>query len=65
MFRLVSITTVSPGVKVVPHSHDEPVFRLFLKGSVMLNGVRYEAADWVLIPKDAESNLKQKRATQR
>ncbi len=31
----------------------------------MLNGVRYEAADWVLIPKDAESNLKQKRATQR
>lgn len=52
VFRLMSVTTVSPGVKVVPHSHNEPVFRYFLKGSVLLNGVRYEAGDWMLIPKD-------------
>ena len=57
MFRLMSVTTVSPGVKVVPHSHNEPVFRLFLKGSVFLNGVRYEASDWMLIPKDMEYEL--------
>ncbi len=57
MFRLMSITTVSAGVKVVPHSHNEPVFRFFLKGSVELNGVRYEAGDWMLIPKDIEYEL--------
>ena len=57
MFRLRSVTTVSPGVKVVPHSHDEPVFRYFLKGSVVLNGVRYEAGDWLLIPKDVVYEL--------
>lgn len=57
MFRLMSITTVAPGVKVSPHSHDEPVFRFFLKGSVILNGVRYEAGDWLLIPKDMEYEL--------
>lgn len=56
-FRLMSVTTVSAGVKVVPHSHNEPVFRFFLEGSVELNGVRYEAGDWMLIPKDVEYEL--------
>lgn len=40
VFRLMSVTTVAAGVTVVPHSHNEPVFRFFLKGSVELNGVR-------------------------
>lgn len=57
MFRLMSVTTVSPGVRVVPHSHNEPVFRFFISGSVLLNGIRYEAGDWMLIPKDFEYEL--------
>ena len=57
MFRLMSITTVSPGVRVVPHSHNEPVFRYFLKGSVLLNGVLYEAGDWMLIPTNMKYEL--------
>jgi len=51
-FRLMSVTTVSAGVTVVPHSHNEPVFRFILSGSLVLNGVRYETGDWMLIPKD-------------
>ncbi|WP_458655467.1 cupin domain-containing protein [Enterobacter ludwigii] len=57
MFRLLSVTSVAPGVKVVPHSHDEPVFRFFLKGSVLLNGVKYEEGDWILIPEGVEYEL--------
>ncbi|HCF4146256.1 cupin domain-containing protein [Pseudomonas aeruginosa] len=56
-FRLMSVTTVSAGVTVVPHSHDEPVFRFILNGSLVLNGVLYEAGDWMLIPKDMEYEL--------
>lgn len=56
-FRLVSITTVAPGVKIVPHSHNEPVYRFFLSGSVEMNGVRYEAGDWMLVPEGIEYEL--------
>ena len=60
MFRLMSVTTVGPGVRVAPHSHNEPVFRFFLEGSVVLNGVHYKAGDWLLIPKDTDYELETK-----
>ena len=44
------ITSVEPGSKVHPHTHDEPQFRYVIHGSLSLNGKRYVAGDWVFVP---------------
>nr|WP_279090327.1 hypothetical protein [Comamonas thiooxydans] len=42
--------TVSPGTKVPTHAHNSPVVRFITHGDATVNGVKYQAGDWMIIP---------------
>lgn len=49
-YCMLVISEADPGTKVKKHSHDEGLIRYVMKGSLVQNGVRYEAGDWVFLP---------------
>jgi anti-sigma factor ChrR (cupin superfamily) len=49
-FCMVVVTDVEPGTDVASHGHDEGIVRYIIEGSLRLNGVTYDAGDWILVP---------------
>lgn len=49
-FCMLVVTEVAPNTTVKKHSHKEGIVRYVIKGSFILNGVRYKAGEWVLVP---------------
>ncbi|CAB3804904.1 hypothetical protein [Paraburkholderia caffeinilytica] len=42
--------TVAPGTNVPTHAHNSPVVRFIILGDATVNGVTYQAGDWMIIP---------------
>ncbi|RZJ23724.1 MAG: hypothetical protein EON51_02270 [Acinetobacter sp.] len=51
------ITFVEKGTVIPEHSHDEPVLRYVLQGSLELNGEIYKEGDWVLVPANKQYQI--------
>ncbi|MBE9044917.1 cupin domain-containing protein [Pleurocapsales cyanobacterium LEGE 10410] len=49
---------IRKGFESPSHSHDSPTFRYIIKGSLILNDVRYSEGDWVLVPKNIKYSIK-------
>jgi len=49
-FKHIRHITVSPGTDVPPHAHNSPVVRVITYGDATVNGVTYQAGDWMIIP---------------
>jgi hypothetical protein len=48
--KILRSIDVAPGTSVPPHAHAGPTFRFILSGDATVEGVRYEAGDWMIIP---------------
>ena len=48
--NFVVLTETDAGTEVGPHVHDEPMFRIVIKGCFELNGTHYNEGDWVFVP---------------
>lgn len=49
-FKHIRSITVSPGTDVPKHAHDSPVVRVITHGDATVNGITYQAGDWMIIP---------------
>jgi len=50
--------SIKAGFESTTHNHDSPTFRYIIKGSLIINDVRYEAGNWVLVPKTFDYTIK-------
>jgi hypothetical protein len=48
--QILVVTTGKPGSVTPTHSHDEPVLRYIVEGSLYLNENHYSKGEWVLVP---------------
>lgn len=49
-YHLFVITNVAPGKIVDTHQHDEAILRYVVSGSFTINGEKYSAGEWVVVP---------------
>lgn len=50
-FKIMVITEVVPGRLIKRHKHDdEPMFRYIISGSMVINGEKYVAGEWLVLP---------------
>ncbi len=64
-FCMLVVTEVGANTTVPRHRHKEPIIRFITKGSLILNGVFYQAGDWIFVPEGVHYEIQTTEATMR